>query len=282
MPAAASSQPAHRSPATYAATDRMPRRVPVPALRPDLAACVPTGVTLGAGTRVVVMPDGGGVAEALVDPATRLGVDRADARPRRPDRSRSTSSLARRRRVHGVYWLPALDDEGPLDDLDLVGWRAALRRRVRGLYTTMRRLLRDEPVPGDRSRLGGYHGYDEAGATCPLGGAVTGFAKAYRRERPDALVKAVDFAVGRKTAALADLLVDGDAARPRLRRGRVCRRTAVGRRPGRAAVPAEGPPETSSARTPSSWSPVRPAASCRRSPPTWPSRVAAGRSTCST
>ena len=58
------------------------------------------------------------------------------------------------------------------------------------------------------TRLGGYHGYDPAGATCPLGGAVTGFAKAYRRERPDALVKAVDFPVSRKTSALADVLVD--------------------------------------------------------------------------
>ena len=58
------------------------------------------------------------------------------------------------------------------------------------------------------TRLGGYHGYDEAGATCPLGGAVTGFAKAYRRERPDALVKAVDFPVSRKTSALADVLID--------------------------------------------------------------------------
>ena len=58
------------------------------------------------------------------------------------------------------------------------------------------------------TRLGGYHGYDAAGATCPLGGAVTGFAKAYRRERPDALVKAVDFPVSRKTSALADVLID--------------------------------------------------------------------------
>ena len=43
------------------------------------------------------------------------------------------------------------------------------------------------------TRLGGRHGYDEAGAYAPLGGAVTGFAKAFARERPEALVKAVDF-----------------------------------------------------------------------------------------
>jgi NAD(P)-dependent dehydrogenase (short-subunit alcohol dehydrogenase family) len=40
-----------------------------------------------------------------------------------------------------------------------------------------------------------------------MGGAVTGFAKALSRERPDALVKAVDFAPSRKTAEPADLLL---------------------------------------------------------------------------
>ena len=58
------------------------------------------------------------------------------------------------------------------------------------------------------TRLGGYHGYDQAGAVAPLGGAVTGFTKAYRRERPEVLAKTVDFPVGRKTAALADALIE--------------------------------------------------------------------------
>ena len=107
-----------------------------------------------------------------------------------------------------MYWLAALDDEGRLEEMDLAGWREALRRRVRNLYLTMRRLYERSPFLVVATRLGGYHGYDAAGATCPLGGAVTGFAKAYRRERPDALVKAVDFPVSRKTSALADVLID--------------------------------------------------------------------------
>ena len=41
-----------------------------------------------------------------------------------------------------------------------------------------------------------------------MGGAVSGFTKALARERPDALVKVVDFEPSRKTAALADLLVE--------------------------------------------------------------------------
>ena len=70
-------------------------------LRPPLTACVPTGVTLGAGTRVVVMRDEGGVGDALVDRGwTRLGVDRPGVDPghRRPSDCSSSSRLARRRR----------------------------------------------------------------------------------------------------------------------------------------------------------------------------------------
>ena len=47
-----------------------------------------------------------------------------------------------------------------------------------------------------------------AGATSPLGGSVTGFTKSYKKERPEALVKAVDFPVSRKTAAIADVLLE--------------------------------------------------------------------------
>jgi NAD(P)-dependent dehydrogenase (short-subunit alcohol dehydrogenase family) len=63
------------------------------------------------------------------------------------------------------------------------------------------------------TRLGGLHGYGAAGATAPLGGAVTGFTKAYnveqglRDEGKGLIVKAVDFDMGRKTAEPADLLI---------------------------------------------------------------------------
>ena len=46
--------------------------------------------------------------------------------------------------VHGVYWLPALDSEGSLDDMDLARWREALRVRVKSLYATMRALYEQE------------------------------------------------------------------------------------------------------------------------------------------
>ena len=43
---------------------------------------------------------------------------------------------------------------------------------------------------------------------------MTGFVKTFKRERPDVLVKAVDFADSRKTAALADLLIAETLADP--------------------------------------------------------------------
>ncbi len=198
------------------AAERLPRRIPAPVLRPPAGWCLTTGVTLGPASRVVVMADEGRVAEALVKRLSSLGVSTlvlaagcADA----DIESRLTAWLGDGA-VQGVYWLAALDTEPAIADLDLPGWREALRRRVKSLYTVVRRLDTDGQL-GPRgtflvaaTRLGGYHGYDEAGAVAPLGGAVTGFVKAYRRERPDVLAKAVDFPVSRKTAALADMLVE--------------------------------------------------------------------------
>ncbi|HVN10734.1 MAG TPA: SDR family NAD(P)-dependent oxidoreductase, partial [Kineosporiaceae bacterium] len=210
-PAAETPEQAH--PATVAgsfdAVDQLPRRVPVPVLRPEFDQCVPTGVVLGPGVRVVVMLDEGGVGDALLKRLAKAGVAALAIDPGTPtdqllqqvDGWRAEGGIA------GVYWLAALDDEGPHSELDLAGWREGLRRRVKALYATMRRLYDDSPFLLAATRLGGFHGYDDAGATAPMGGAVTGFAKSYRRERPDALVKAVDFPVSRKTAAVADILV---------------------------------------------------------------------------
>jgi acyl transferase domain-containing protein/acyl carrier protein len=202
------------APGELEATDRIPRRVPVPVLRPELERCRPTGVELGDGTRVVVMADRGGVARSLTSRLDKLGV-----RPLVLEAGVATDALLEQLEgwladgaIDGVYWLAALDEEEPLVDLTLDGWREALRIRVKNLYTAMRRLVQAEqevaPFLVSASRLGGYHGYDEAGAVAPMGGAVTGFTKAYKREQPDTLVKAVDLPRSRKTAALADLLLE--------------------------------------------------------------------------
>ena len=96
--------------------------------------------------------------------------------------------------------------------MDLATWHEAVRVRLKSLYTTMRTLYEQIAQPGtflvSATRLGGQHGYDEAGAVAPLGGAVTGFTKTYKRERLDALVKAVDFEAERKPSEIAELLIE--------------------------------------------------------------------------
>jgi NAD(P)-dependent dehydrogenase (short-subunit alcohol dehydrogenase family) len=192
------------------AVDALPRRVPTLSVRPPVERCLVTGVEL-AGSRIVVMLDEGGIGESLVKK-----LDQAGATPLVLEPGISTDDLlARLDRwltdgpITGVYWLPALDDDGDVAGYDLATWRESLRRRVKALYATMRRLYDGSPFLVAATRLGGGHGYDADGATNPLGGAVVGFTKSYRKERPlAAVVKAVDLAVSRKTAAIADQLID--------------------------------------------------------------------------
>jgi NAD(P)-dependent dehydrogenase (short-subunit alcohol dehydrogenase family) len=95
--------------------------------------------------------------------------------------------------------------------MDAAQWRESLRVRVKSLYLTMRKLYDQVAASGtflvSATRLGGQHGYDAAGAVTPMGGAVVGFTKAYKRERPDALVKAVDFAADRDASEIAAILI---------------------------------------------------------------------------
>ena len=208
-------QPTAAAAAVYALgdADSMPRRVPLPSLRPSLDICKPTGISLDAGSRVIVVSDEGGVGKALTGRLEKRGVGVLALDPTAEHaaiQSQIEAWLAGGA-ITGVYWLPALDVEPPLAELELADWKALTDGRVKKLYTTMRTLTGSINAPGtfliSATRLGGLHGYGPEGATAPLGGAVTGFTKAYKREQPEVLVKAVDFAVSRKTAALADQLI---------------------------------------------------------------------------
>ena len=159
------------------------------------------------------MPDSGGVAQALIGRLQSMGVE-----PLVIDGAPDADALGTRLKnwlaagpVHGVYWLPALTREPVLTDMDASTLHEALRVRVKLLFTTMRALYEQVAPAGTflvgATRLGGLHGYDEAGAVAPLGGAVTGFIKAYKRERPEALVKAVDFEGQREPSEVAEILI---------------------------------------------------------------------------
>ncbi len=215
----ATATPRPRRAGRLRAIDALPRRVPVPSLRPGPRQCRPSGVALD-GARVVVMADAGGVARRSPGSSPQPGRQRwRSMRASRPMPCSSSWAWQAQSPIHGVYWLPALDAEG---DQTLVpeSWREALRRRVHALYATMRQLGESAPFLVTATRLGGQHGYDAAGAHNPMGGAVVGFAKSYHKERPDAFVKAVDVAAraeARRRRADADRR---DAGRSGLRRDR--------------------------------------------------------------
>lgn len=190
------------------------RRVPAACLRPNTTACRATGVRLAEGTRVVLMGDRGGVVAALRRQLEARGVEVLciEDAPQAAELAARVQAFLAQGAVHGVYWLPALDRERALPELDLPTFREALRLRVKLLYAAMRALYDQVKAPGTflvaGTRLGGKHGYDPAGAPAPEGGAVTGFCKSYKRERPEALVKAVDFADSVEPAEVAARLVD--------------------------------------------------------------------------
>jgi NAD(P)-dependent dehydrogenase (short-subunit alcohol dehydrogenase family) len=193
--------------------DTMPRRVPVPSLRPALELCKPTGVALGRGARVVVVSDEGGVATALGRALEKRGVSllALDGATATGEVTTRVEGWLKDGPIQGVFWLPALDVEPAIADMDLASFREANRRRVKNLHAMMRALYEAVAGPGTflvtATRMGGLHGQTPEGATAPLGGAVAGFTKAYKRERGEALVKVVDFAPGAPPAEVAETLV---------------------------------------------------------------------------
>jgi acyl carrier protein/NAD(P)-dependent dehydrogenase (short-subunit alcohol dehydrogenase family) len=204
---------------SLADADTIARRVAVPALRPPLEFCKPTGIALGAGTRAIVAMDRGGIGKALVSRLEKRGVAPLvlEETPALEELETRIKGWLAEGPINGVYWLPALDVEPSLEELDLAGFRELTRQRIKGLFCTMRTLAlaaeanQNQPrnpflVSG--TRLGGLHGYGSDGATAPLGGGVTGLTKSIKRERREALVKAVDFEPGRKTAEPAEALIN--------------------------------------------------------------------------
>ncbi|TVP69399.1 MAG: SDR family NAD(P)-dependent oxidoreductase [Nitriliruptor sp.] len=198
-------------------TSGFPRRVPVAVVRPPIDACVPTGVALD-GARVVVLPDHGGVSEAVTAALEERGAQVLTT-PDAPTAEELEEQLATWREegpVTAVLGLAGLD-LAPFSALTSETWKEGLRVRVKLLATTARALYDDLGAGAaflTGTRLGGRFGYDEAGAQDVLGGAVSGFTKGLARERSDATVKVVDHAPETDAATIAAHLIDELLADP--------------------------------------------------------------------
>ena len=182
-------------------------------LRPSFDACKPTGVSLEAGERVVLVADRAGVADALARGLGARGVEvlRVDGEPSADELVASLGSFRSKGPIHGVFWLPALEIEPALWSLDESAWKELRRQRVKLAAFAVRELYADLEPAGSffvaGTRMGGQHGYDPSGALSALGGAVAGFSKAVARERAAALVKCVDFERDARPDAVAEALV---------------------------------------------------------------------------
>ncbi len=197
-PPAATTKPVVAVP-DLSAADVFSRRVPVPVLRPPLDLCKPTGVHLDAGARIVVFGGHSPAAASLAKNLEDRGAEvlRIDGFPTSDELALRLEAWASAGAVRGMYWLPALDVEPAFHELDFAAWREQLRLRVTLLHAATRALGDWLGGPGTflvtATALGGRHGYGDQPASAPMGGGVAGFTKAFQRERPDALVKVVDF-----------------------------------------------------------------------------------------
>ncbi len=193
------------------AVSLIPRRVPVPVLRPVLELCKSTGIDLN-GKRIIVKTDEGKVADALIRKLKSLKVE-VLAIADNPDFDELDGRIkawVETGNIHGVYWCSALDKEEDITKMSYEVWKMTTHSRIKLLYETMRQLElsgQKDVFLVSATRLGGHFGYDPKGALASSGGAVSGFTKAYKRENPDSLVKLVDFGPSGKATAMADILI---------------------------------------------------------------------------
>ncbi len=185
------------------------RRVPVPTLRPRLDLCIPTGVELSEGQRVLVVESQAKIADALFAKlATRkVNVLRLSARLGYEEIIANLTGWLTEGPIAGVYFLPALEVELKLAEMDIRDWQTGLEERLYSLYAIMK-ALPEEAFLVCATRLGGLHGYSAEGASAPLGGATSGFAKAVAREREKAFVKVVDFETHATASVIATHLIE--------------------------------------------------------------------------
>ena len=185
------------------------RRAPVPVLRPRLDLCIPTGVELGEGQRVLLVETKLKTGDALARKlsARKVEVLRLSARLNLDEINHKLNGYLAGGPIHGIYFLPSLEAEPGLKDMNAKDWQSGLDERLYSLVTIMK-ALPEGTFLVCATRLGGLHGYSTEGALNPLGGATSGLAKAISRERESAFVKVVDFEKDTDPAIIADRLIE--------------------------------------------------------------------------
>ncbi len=164
------------------------RFVASPSQLPPLIECYSTDISL-AGKRVVVMSDRGGVSDELAGQLLENGVTvlPLSATIHHDELEERILSWLKDGPIDGVYWLPALDSEPALVHMSPDTWSELNRQKAKNFNRTMRVLYDSINHQGSflvtATRMGGLHGFGYSDVTSPLGGSVTGFAKAFKLEQ---------------------------------------------------------------------------------------------------
>nr|WP_322508566.1 SDR family NAD(P)-dependent oxidoreductase [Anaerolinea sp.] len=168
-------------------------RIPVPVLVPHPSLCVPSGISLDQQARVLIVDGEGGVGESLEKLLNQKGVQAHRFKPESVRQmAEEVQKFVSQGEIQGVYFLPALDSRFSMKEFDPRGWQASVELHADGLFTLIR-TLNGQPFVVCATRMGGLHGVENPHKDGAFGGLVSGFAKALSMERPNCLVKVVDF-----------------------------------------------------------------------------------------
>ena len=189
------------------------RLVPLPVVRPALAHCKPTQCKIDASKRIVIVGDRAGIATRVAKLVNdrRAKVLHVDNIVDADTLTKAVVGWAGAEPIDGVFFLPALDVEPSIDEMGASAFRTVVEHNVRALYALARALYVSFDREGtfflSATRLGGTFGYGSRPAQDPCGGPVSGFTKAFAREREKAVVKVVDFASSMAPERIASLLL---------------------------------------------------------------------------
>ncbi len=151
---------------------------------------------------MVVVSDTGKVAGSLARKLKSAGAEVLQASPSGIYQKLETWLIEGE--IAGVYFLPALDADPDWENTTIAEWKNARDLRIETLF----QIAKSVPAQAfliAATRMGGLHGVQNA--ENPLGGGVTGFIKALKRERPDQLLKVIDFEANAAAGFIAQELV---------------------------------------------------------------------------
>ncbi|MBA4383704.1 MAG: beta-ketoacyl synthase, partial [Anaerolinea sp.] len=200
--------------AVHAADEKsLTLRVPKPVLLPRIDLCEPTGVSLANG-RVIILKGRDKLTGETAKQLTKLlESKKVEVLTHEAAESLEAAEVwLKAGPLSGVYCLTGLDSDPAWNESKDVTWKEAVNLRVEPLLELVK-LVPSNAFLISATRMGGLHGL--MNASNPLGGTISGFTKAYSRERSAALVKVVDYQASAKPAFVAETLLQetlGDSA----------------------------------------------------------------------